>query len=343
MKKFAVLFVALVFLLVTGASNVLFAQSSGNLVVRGYYVVVNGVSTGPYDAQGLSQLVSQGLLNRNTFVWREGMPSWVVAGTVSELAPMFGPEPPPPPPASPPPLIYAGDSAPDYDAQAAYDPEAASSSPAASQAEPPPPPSSYQTISTPRQTTTAASRPSGQSLLSAGGGVIWDFSLNNGIKDVISYQNNSIGAFGFFDATYVEADIYIAYGFISSKVGSTALGGSSASGFDGNLLQAGGAILGKYPFPIAPNITIFPLVGIDFNAVFLWIYKGKTETKDMLDRSQLGGLAGVGLDYYFTSSLFLRGEALFHLRLPEIGGFKDFSKYSLGLGPQVKVGVGYKF
>ena len=51
--------------------------------------------------------------------------------------------------------------------------------------------------------------------LSAGGGLIFDWSFNNGIKnggDKLGMQILSIGGFGFFDATYVEADLYFAYG-----------------------------------------------------------------------------------------------------------------------------------
>jgi len=57
--------------------------------ISGYFVVVNGLQTGPYDAAGLRALISQKQLTKNSLVWKEGMPNWMIAGAVEELTPLF--------------------------------------------------------------------------------------------------------------------------------------------------------------------------------------------------------------------------------------------------------------
>ena len=43
----------------------------------------------------LQQQASTGQFNRNTLVWKNGMPQWAKAGDVPELAPLFANVPPP--------------------------------------------------------------------------------------------------------------------------------------------------------------------------------------------------------------------------------------------------------
>ncbi len=63
-----------------------------------YFVSVNGQQMGPFDITGLQQMVMNNQLNRNTYVWKEGMANWALAGQVTELSVIFGATPPPPPP-----------------------------------------------------------------------------------------------------------------------------------------------------------------------------------------------------------------------------------------------------
>ena len=44
---------------------------------------------GPCDWNQLQQLVQQGQLTHQTYVWKQGMPQWQMAGEVMELAPLF--------------------------------------------------------------------------------------------------------------------------------------------------------------------------------------------------------------------------------------------------------------
>lgn len=67
-----------------------------------YHVSVNGAQAGPYNMQQLAQMVQNGQLTQQTYVWKQGMSQWELAGNVSELATLFAPPapgsmPPPPP------------------------------------------------------------------------------------------------------------------------------------------------------------------------------------------------------------------------------------------------------
>lgn len=66
-----------------------------------YFVSVNGAQAGPFNMQQLQQMTQNGQLTPQTYVWKQGMAQWQMAGSVSELAPFFGQPagtPPPPPP-----------------------------------------------------------------------------------------------------------------------------------------------------------------------------------------------------------------------------------------------------
>jgi hypothetical protein len=54
-----------------------------------YMVGVNGQQYGPCDWNQLQQLVQQGYLTHQTYVWKQGMPQWQMAGEVMELTPLF--------------------------------------------------------------------------------------------------------------------------------------------------------------------------------------------------------------------------------------------------------------
>ena len=66
-----------------------------------FFVLVNGQQSGPFQLPQLQQLVATGQLTQQTYVWKQGMPQWALAGQVPELASLFnvgaGTPPPPPP------------------------------------------------------------------------------------------------------------------------------------------------------------------------------------------------------------------------------------------------------
>jgi len=181
--------------------------------------------------------------------------------------------------------------------------------------------------------------------MSAGGGLLFDLSGNNGVKAGGSYagvRNLSFGGYGFFDATYVEVDVSFAYGKLTYVAEG---GGSSASEDFGNAMQLGLSLLGKYPIDLG-SFTLFPLLGINYNMVLSHKLDGVSNDKPG-DLSQLGILGGVGADFGLTDSLYLRAEGLFQLRLAnkyqkDLADMYDAST-TLGMGPRIKVGIGYKF
>ncbi len=67
-----------------------------------YMVGVNGQQAGPFDWNQLQQLVQQGQLTQQTYVWKQGMPNWDFAGNVQELQPLFMNAAPPQMPGMPP-------------------------------------------------------------------------------------------------------------------------------------------------------------------------------------------------------------------------------------------------
>ena len=63
-----------------------------------YMVVQNGQQSGPFTIPQLQQLVQQGQVTAQTYVWKQGMANWALAGQVQELAQLFMANTPPPPP-----------------------------------------------------------------------------------------------------------------------------------------------------------------------------------------------------------------------------------------------------
>jgi opacity protein-like surface antigen len=87
------------------------------------------------------------------------------------------------------------------------------------------------------------------------------------------------------------------------------------------------------------------MLGISYNHPLFQI-SGDGTMSGLYDLGQLGFLVGAGVDYNLTSTLFLRGEGLFHLRAPFWGTMDVITqsgvKIDLGMGPRIKVGVGYR-
>jgi membrane protease subunit (stomatin/prohibitin family) len=66
-----------------------------------YCISVNGQTSAPFNWQQLQQMVQNGQLKKDTYVWKQGMAGWELAGSVQELAALFAVAPPPPPPPPP--------------------------------------------------------------------------------------------------------------------------------------------------------------------------------------------------------------------------------------------------
>ncbi|MDR0302504.1 MAG: hypothetical protein LBI04_09375 [Treponema sp.] len=180
--------------------------------------------------------------------------------------------------------------------------------------------------------------------MSAGGGLLFDLSGNNGVADGDLYMGTrilSIGGYGFFDATFVEVDVSFAYGMLTYVYDFGPLGDGSDDA--GSALQLGFSLLGKYPIDLG-GFTLFPLLGVNYNLVLSASDQDGNDMDDAGDMSQLGFLAGLGFDLPLSDALYLRAEAMFNLRLPmKIFDDLDSDNTTFGMGPRIKVGVGYKF
>ena len=66
-----------------------------------YTLNISGQNMGPFNMQQMQQMVQNGQMTAQTYVWKQGMVSWELAGNVQELASLFGVVPPPPPPVPP--------------------------------------------------------------------------------------------------------------------------------------------------------------------------------------------------------------------------------------------------
>lgn len=62
-----------------------------------YYVLINNQQNGPHSMDSIKLLISQGQVNKDTLVWKEGMVDWVNIMEQSDLKLLFGVSPPPPP------------------------------------------------------------------------------------------------------------------------------------------------------------------------------------------------------------------------------------------------------
>lgn len=59
-----------------------------------YMVAINGQQIGPCDWNKLQQMVQQGLLTHNTYVWKQGMTNWELAANVRDMQALFASHPP---------------------------------------------------------------------------------------------------------------------------------------------------------------------------------------------------------------------------------------------------------
>ncbi|MDR0464185.1 MAG: hypothetical protein LBG94_03600 [Treponema sp.] len=212
--------------------------------------------------------------------------------------------------------------------------------------------------------------------MSMGGGAYFDMSRGNGLDNIITdsskaktaSNNTSYGGFVFFDAKFVEVSAGYAYGMIKPTLTNNGeeykFGGSGL--FDPlmdalmflafgvaemNVWQLNISLLGKYPINLG-FLTLYPLGGIEYNRIMAGTLKfGGEEApfeEEIAEFSQFGILAGLGIDISLGRQYFIRAQGLFNLRLPNqfqsalAKAHGNGVKAGLGLGPRLKVGVGYR-
>ncbi|MDR2786040.1 MAG: hypothetical protein LBB83_09020 [Treponema sp.] len=162
--------------------------------------------------------------------------------------------------------------------------------------------------------------------LSAGAGGV--FVMGFGARD---YEDDTKtlslglggGGFAFLDATFAELSVGYAYGRTTIR---TETGGQTTKDSD-TLSVLDVDLLGKYPINLG-RISLFPLFGVNYQHAF-------SPDDENIWRIRFGG----GMDYKFTEKLYLRGQALFGVRLP----WENDDGLDLYMDYRTRIAFGYTF
>jgi len=176
------------------------------------------------------------------------------------------------------------------------------------------------------------------------GGLIYDST----ITETNSASGLDIGGFVFFDLKYAEINVSMYNGSGNSKWSWSkeyaynvlpSENDSASGGFSSLLLNIG--LLAKYPFYLG-NITLFPAIGVDYQLWLLHRENKKPVSGDLSANNAVWLKIGGGIDYHFTPALFLRGELLWAVKLPNKNERGDsFTWFTHS--PSARIGLGYVF
>jgi hypothetical protein len=172
-------------------------------------------------------------------------------------------------------------------------------------------------------------------------------------KMALAYKTKAfdVGAFVFVDATYAElsaayfAEIGKVTGTMTRDSTIPAMAGEDDIDEDYLSHVIIVDLLGKYPFVLNERFTVFPALGVGLKFP---IAGNKNSDKEHDVTWGVVGKVGGGLDFSLTQALFLRAEALFAYQFASDqeavidGTDYQFKSVGYNLGPQVKIGVGYK-
>ena len=144
-------------------------------------------------------------------------------------------------------------------------------------------------------------------------------------------NRNGLGGFVFFGARFFELNL----GVLWKNPNGINIDGEKNTNeysqlFETFAFQAG--IYLKRPFNLSEKFVLFPTIGADFEY-----------TVDINDEwwHDIWARAGIGLDFFFADSFFLRGQALYGAAFP-IGGADGLSA-RISHGLLAKVGIGWMF
>jgi hypothetical protein len=182
--------------------------------------------------------------------------------------------------------------------------------------------------------------------ISAGGGIemggLWTrYRIKaSGTKDGIhasmdakqSENNFNFGFFGFFDATYAEFSFGYQHAVYKWKQDGSLSGGSGLWEWRGNRDSLFISLLGKYPFRLAPQFSLAPCLGVEYQIVVNDRGKGyypkthahtnRTELDKANELKRVTKLnavwinVGAQADYDMDANLYLRGSFILGFRLP---------------------------
>ncbi|MDR2631689.1 MAG: hypothetical protein LBC60_12270 [Spirochaetaceae bacterium] len=163
------------------------------------------------------------------------------------------------------------------------------------------------------------------------------------------------GGFVFIDATYAELSLGFFGGGGKTEISSSGMIGQIVR-LDLSIINLNIGLLSKYPFKVGRRISIFPLLGIDYQVtIFAKIDNEVLLLGTALNPIELSALwfkNGIGADFGITDHLFLRSVFLYGLRIPNKfeKDMRDLAEMSgaiadtrLGHGLTIKIALGYKF
>ncbi|MDR2070302.1 MAG: autotransporter outer membrane beta-barrel domain-containing protein [Treponema sp.] len=198
--------------------------------------------------------------------------------------------------------------------------------------------------------------------------------------DIVSEQEMNqfkYGGYLFFDAPWTEASVSLQGGIgtyredmSAESSGQGEVFGSTDKGA-GTEMMLGFSLLGKYPFRLNRQFTLFPLAGVEYQIALMerrdpeGPRRGYDRT-DGIRESDSNGSAyrlsawnslfidiGAGLDFTVNPRMFLRAEFLYAFRLmtpyesdalekvKKMAGAQDPKLAGLTSGPVLRVGLGY--
>jgi hypothetical protein len=217
------------------------------------------------------------------------------------------------------------------------------------------------------------------SLSTGAGGLVGGFftryeaeNPSDGVKTTQEVNQFNYGGLVFFDATYGELAITLQNGrnnYSQVMVRNGVLAPDAGEGWETML---GFSLLGKYPFTPAERITLFPLLGVEYQVALSERRRRDGEGGVIYDRTdgfeadkdnEAYDLSawnsfwinlGVGTDVLIVNDFFVRGELLYGFRLmtayekDAMEGAKQFlgddpDKGGLTSGPSLRLCVGYRF
>ncbi|MDR0290705.1 MAG: hypothetical protein LBI06_07205 [Treponema sp.] len=201
----------------------------------------------------------------------------------------------------------------------------------------------------------------------------------NQIKVDAGQEHNQLdyGFFGFIDATYAE------FSFSYQRGSNTWTETFTVAGLDASLFPSasskgwetvlGFSLLGKYPFQLNEQFSVFPLLGVEYQISLMqrrarasdgWVYDRANGLWEMdkdgnayslRDWNSFWIKLGGGIDVTLFNNIFLRGELLYGFRTmtpyeiknldrtkslsgdpnPKLGGVTN--------GPSLRISAGYRF
>ena len=60
-----------------------------------YFVIIEGSQAGPFTEQEISRLISEKKVEKDTYIWKPGLPNWEIAEKLPEILKIVALSPPP--------------------------------------------------------------------------------------------------------------------------------------------------------------------------------------------------------------------------------------------------------